>query len=133
MGDRMGERQFSHTSASTATASGSGSENWETFDEDEGRRETDLGSVTSAGGASEWGEYEEYVAKYGIAGGAAGKRPLPEVGQERGGPGMQALKRARGLGEAPEGKVEILQDRGGAGGLLKVSGSEAGWTDVDAF
>ena len=128
------ERQFSHASASTATAStaASGSENWETYD--------DAGSVTSAG-ASEWGEYDGVNALHGAGGdgyvrqqpqqhGQQQKRPLPEVSR------AEREKRIRvGLlrGERCEKGDVLGQVRDGMQGLVKVSGSEAGWTDEDAF
>ena len=104
-----GARQFS--AASTATNTVSGSENWETYD-DASEPEADASDA--------------YYAKLRAA---RGKRFTPDGGHSapQAGPGKK-LKGIRGPGMGAGTMVE-----GPGGNLIKVSGSEAGWTDEDAF
>jgi protein regulator of cytokinesis 1 len=106
-------RQMSATSAATTTTAVSGSENWETYD-DASEPEVDAS--------------EAYYAKLRAA---RGKRDMNEfntggygtVGQQSG-----SLKKQKGI---PPGHVaHVFVD---AEGNRVVSGSEANWTDEDAF
>lgn len=89
--------------------------------------------MTSAG-ASEWGEYEGverdggYVRQVHPQQQQQGKRPLPEGMVAANGAGYGA-KKVKGL--MGRGGGECLVERGGA--LVKVSGSERGWEDEEAF
>lgn len=105
----VASRQISGTSTSTAAASGS--ENWETFD-DASEPEVDTS--------------EAYYAKLRAA--KAAKRYTPEGGYTppHGGPG----KKSKGLYGAGTHGQAIVQE--GSGRVIP-SGSEAGWTDEDAF
>ena len=100
-------RQISSTSTATNTVSGS--ENWETYD-DTSEPEPDAS--------------EAYYAKLKAV---KGKRLTPEGGYTppRGGPGKR-LKVVRGVGIGQETVVE-------ENGRLVQAGSDAGWTDEDAF
>ena len=102
-------RQISGTSTSTTVASGS--ENWETFD-DASEPEVDAS--------------EAYYAKLRAA--KAAKRFNPDGGYTppHGGPG----KKFKGLYGAENHSQAVIQERNGRG---VPSGSEAGWTDEDAF
>ncbi|KAI9820980.1 MAG: hypothetical protein M1832_003452 [Thelocarpon impressellum] len=102
-------RQFSTTSSATNTVSGS--ENWETYD-DASEPEMDAS--------------EAYYAKLRAA---RGKRFTPDGGHAAplGGPGKK-VKGIRGPGIGTETMVE-----GPGGQLIKVSGSEAGWTSEETF
>jgi Ase1/PRC1/MAP65 family protein len=97
-------RQISNTSASTAV---SGSENWETYD-DNSEPEIDASDT--------------YYAKLRAA--RAGKRISPETGYGR--PQAGQAKRQRGFPPAHAGHTMVGND-----GNRIVSGSE--WTDEDAF
>lgn len=103
-------RQISTTSTITSTAA-SGSENWETFD-DASEPEVDAS--------------EAYYAKLRAA--KTGKRFTPEGGYTppRGGPG----KKFRGM-YGTGGMTETVIEE--ATGRSVPPGSEAGWTDEDAF
>ncbi|KAL8706883.1 MAG: hypothetical protein Q9201_000152 [Fulgogasparrea decipioides] len=107
-------RQISTNSSTTVASStaASGSENWETFD-DASEPEMDAS--------------EAYYAKLRAAKGA-GKRFTPEGGYTppRGGP---VGKRFRGV-YAQGGMTETVVEEGTG---RVVGGSEAGWTDEDAF
>ena len=102
-------RQISTTSTTTTTASGS--ENWETFD-DASEPEVDAS--------------EAYYAKMRTA--KTGKRFTPEGGYTppRGGPG----KKFRGI-YGTGGRTETVVEEGP--GIQYPAGSDAGWTDEDAF
>ncbi|KAH0565142.1 hypothetical protein GP486_001454 [Trichoglossum hirsutum] len=102
-------RQVSTTSTATNTVSGS--ENWETYD-DASEPEPDAS--------------EAYYAKLRSA---RAKRYTPDGGYSAplGGAGKK-LKGIRAAGV----EVETLME-GQGGQLVKVSGSEAGWTDEEAF
>ena len=102
-------RQISTTSTSTTTASGS--ENWETFD-DASEPEVDAS--------------EAYYAKLRAA--KTGKRFTPEGGYTppRGGPG----KKFRGIYGTGVMTQTVVEE---ATGRHVPAGSDAGWTDEDAF
>jgi Ase1/PRC1/MAP65 family protein len=102
-------RQISATSTSTAAASGS--ENWETYD-DASEPEADAS--------------EAYYAKLRAT--KAAKRYTPEGGytSPHGGPGKK-LKNLYGTGNHGHA---VIPD---GNGRVVPSGSEAGWTDEDAF
>ncbi|KAI4166880.1 MAG: hypothetical protein LQ343_007673 [Gyalolechia ehrenbergii] len=102
-------RQISTTSTSTTAASGS--ENWETFD-DASEPEVDAS--------------EAYYAKLRAA--KTGKRFTPEGGYTppRGGPGKK-FKGMYGTGTRTETVIEEVTGR------HIQAGSDAGWTDEDAF
>ena len=102
-------RQMSAASASTAGASGS--ENWETFD-DASEPEVDASEV--------------YNAK--VRAMKAGKRFTPEGGYTppRGGPGKKLKHTYTGTSQM----TTMIQQ--GTGSLVP-AGSDAGWTDEDAF
>ncbi|KAI9794753.1 MAG: hypothetical protein M1835_006384 [Candelina submexicana] len=103
-------RQISTTSSATNTVSGS--ENWETYD-DASDPEPDAS--------------ETYYAKLRAA---RGKRFTPDGGYTppHGGQGKKTKSiRAIGMG------TETLIEEEAGGQLVRVSGSEAGWTDEDAF
>jgi protein regulator of cytokinesis 1 len=104
-----GSRQISATSSTTNTVSGS--ENWETYD-DASEPEPDA--------------MDAYYAKLRAA---RGKRFTPDGGyaSPRGGQGKK-LKGIRGV----DAGSETLMEAGG-GQLVRVEGSDAGWTDEDAF
>ncbi|KAL8660515.1 MAG: hypothetical protein Q9202_006470 [Teloschistes flavicans] len=107
-------RQISTTSTATVSSSiaASGSENWETFD-DASEPEAD---ATDA-----------YYANLRAAKGAGEKRALPEGGYAPPARGAQG-KKLRGMyGTTTETVIEE-----GTGRHLQ-AGSEAGWTDEDAF
>ena len=106
-GPQVDSRQISTTS--TATTTNSGSENWETFD-DASEPEVDASDA--------------YYAKLRAAKG--GKRFTPEGGYTppRGAPGKKF--KAAYVG----GNGTIEEERGGR---FVPAGSEAGWTDEDAF
>ncbi len=103
-------RQISTTSSATNTVSGS--ENWETYD-DASDPEPDAS--------------EAYYAKLKAA---RGKRFTPDGGYTppHGGQGKK-FKGIRAVGMG----TETLIEEEGSGQLVRVSGSEAGWTDEDAF
>ncbi|KAL8943799.1 MAG: hypothetical protein Q9211_000842 [Gyalolechia sp. 1 TL-2023] len=103
-------RQISTTSTSTTAASGS--ENWETFD-DASEPEVDAS--------------EAYYAKLRAA--KTGKRFTPEGGYTppRGGPG----KKFRGMYGTGTKTETVLEEA--TGRHIQVAGSDAGWTDEDAF
>ena len=105
-GPAADSRQISTTSTATNTVSGS--ENWETYD-DASEPEPDASDA--------------YYAKLRAA---RGKRLTPEGGHSIH-PGTKKVKGIRAPGTAGATLVQ------GVGGLVKVSGSEAGWTDEDAF
>ncbi|KAL9599738.1 MAG: hypothetical protein Q9219_003621 [cf. Caloplaca sp. 3 TL-2023] len=102
-------RQISTTSTTTTTASGS--ENWETFD-DTSEPEVDA--------------TEAYYAKLRAA--KAGKRFTPDGGYTppRGGPG----KKFRGVYGPGVRTATVVEE---ATGRAIQAGSDAGWTDEDAF
>ena len=102
-------RQISSTSTTTTAATGS--ENWETFD-DASEPEVDA--------------TEAYYAKLRAA--KMGKRMTPEGGYTppRGGPGKK-FRSIYGTGERIETMVEATTGR------PVHAGSDAGWTDEDAF
>ncbi|KAL8944734.1 MAG: hypothetical protein Q9216_000303 [Gyalolechia sp. 2 TL-2023] len=102
-------RQISTTSTSTTTASGS--ENWETFD-DASEPEADAS--------------EAYYAKLRAT--KTGKRFTPEGGYTppRGGPG----KKFRGMYGTGTRTETVIEE---ATGRHVQAGSDAGWTDEDAF
>ncbi|KAI9678553.1 MAG: hypothetical protein M1817_005610 [Caeruleum heppii] len=104
-------RQISGTSTSENTVSGS--ENWETYD-DQSEPERDVSDA--------------YYARLRAA---RGKRVTPDDGYAapHGGPG----KKMRGLPGAGGGRAGMAVMEGAGGQLVKVSGSEAGWTDEDIF
>ncbi|KAI9845525.1 MAG: hypothetical protein M1837_004864 [Sclerophora amabilis] len=105
-----GSRQES-VASSTSNAI-SGSENWETYD-DVSDPEPDAS--------------ETYYAKLRAA---RGKRYTPEGGHTS--PYGGKDKRPRGMrGGGVDGRMETLVEQGGQ--MIKVSGSEAGWTSEDAF
>lgn len=101
-------RQISNTSNTTASTTVSGSENWETYD-DNSEPELDASDT--------------YYAKMRAA---RGKRASPDPGYPRGPPGGQ--KRLRGMPPMAHGARQVMVDE--AGNRI-VSGSE--WTDEDAF
>lgn len=107
----VASREISGTSTSTAAASGS--ENWETFD-DASEPEVDTS--------------EAYYAKLRAA--KAAKRYTPEGGYTppHGGPG----KKSKGLYGAGNHHSQAIVPEGN-GRVVVPSGSEAGWTDEDAF
>ncbi|KAL8693114.1 MAG: hypothetical protein Q9218_002000 [Villophora microphyllina] len=108
-------RQISTTSTTTASSSiaASGSENWETFD-DASEPEVDA--------------TDSYYAKMRAAKGAGGKRGMPEGGYTPPGRAGPQGKKFRGMyGTTTETVIEE-----GTGRHVQV-GSEAGWTDEDAF
>jgi Ase1/PRC1/MAP65 family protein len=102
-------RQVSATSSITNTVSGS--ENWETYD-DASEPEADAS--------------EAYYAKLRAA---RGKRFTPDSGYAA--PLGGAGKRLKGIRALGAGTETLMEGKGGQ--LVKVSGSEAGWTDEDAF
>ncbi|KAI9774759.1 MAG: hypothetical protein M1839_001626 [Geoglossum umbratile] len=103
------KRQVSATSSVTNTVSGS--ENWETYD-DASEPEVDAS--------------EAYYAKLRAA---RGKRFTPDGGYAA--PLGGAGKKLKGIRAAGVGTETLMEGQGGQ--LVKVSGSEAGWTDEDAF
>jgi protein regulator of cytokinesis 1 len=109
-----GSRQISNSSSAGNTAA-SGSENWESYD-DPSEPEPDASDA--------------YYAKMKAAG-AKGKRMHPEAGMYGSGTiGASQGKKFRGL-MAHGGRGETMVE--GIGGRRIVEGSEAGWTDEDAF
>lgn len=104
-----GSRQISATS-STTNNTVSGSENWETYSDTSGPPELDAS--------------EAYLARQAAA---RGKRYTPEGGyaSPRGGQGKK-LKGIRGVGT-----VTMIEREDGQ--LVRVEGSDAGWTDEDGF
>lgn len=113
-------RQISATSNSTvATGTASGSENWETYDDDDDYVEEDGG----CGGSEPEAAVEvsgEYYARLRAAR-MQMKRLTPEGGYSPPRPGV---------GKRVKEQV-YAEERSGA--LVRVEGSEAGWTDEDAF
>ncbi|KAH0538401.1 hypothetical protein FGG08_005001 [Glutinoglossum americanum] len=102
-------RQISTTSSATNTVSGS--ENWETYD-DASEPELDAS--------------EEYYAKLRAV---RGKRFTPDDGYAA--PLGGAGKKLKGIRAAGVGTEMLMEAQSGQ--LVKVSGSEAGWTDEEAF
>ena len=105
----LGSRQISTTSSATNTVSGS--ENWETYDD---------GSEPEADAS------EAYYAKLRAA---RGKRFTPDSGYA--GPRAGQGKKSKGI-RGPESHP-MAQMEGEGGRMIAVSGSDAGWTDEDAF
>ncbi|KAI9816854.1 MAG: hypothetical protein M1827_001499 [Pycnora praestabilis] len=103
-----GSRQLSTTSTATNTASGS--ENWETFD-DTSEPEMDATDV--------------YYAKMRAA---RGKRYTPDGGYTP--PAAGYGKKIKGIRALGQGTETVLEE---GGQLVPISGSDAGWTDEDAF
>ena len=98
------------STASTATNTVSGSENWETYD-DASEPEADAS--------------EAYYAKLKAA---RGKRFTPEGGYTP--PRGAAGKKIKGIRGVGAGAATLVEE---AGGQLVKAGSDAGWTDEDAF
>ncbi|KAI9831317.1 MAG: hypothetical protein M1819_005091 [Sarea resinae] len=103
-----GSRQISV--ASSASNAVSGSENWETYD-DASEPEPDAS--------------EAYYAKLRAA---RGKRFTPEGGYS---PASGQGKKLRGIRDVGAETQTLVEQAGGQ--LIPVSGSDAGWTDEDAF
>ena len=119
-GADMVSRQISSTTTTShSSVAASGSENWETFDD---ASEPELDARVADG-------YYEHKMR-GVGGG--GKRVAPEGGYAaQGGVG----KKFKALYGGAVGSV-VEEDEGmggGMGGQRVVTGSEAGWTDEDAF
>ena len=112
--ERPGSRQISNTSsASGAGTNISGSENWETYDDG-----SEAGDETDA--------REAYYAKVHAQQQAAAKRGVPD-----GGYAVVQGKRVRGLGIGMNGRTIVEEEVGGQ--LVRVEGSDAGWTDEDGY
>jgi len=108
-------RQISATSVTTANTAVSGSENWETYD--------DASDPEPEPDAS-----EAYYAKMRAA---RGKRWTPEDGYTSPN-GGHAGKKLRGLGMGRGVGMEMVV-MGEEDSLRRIEGSEAGWTDEDAY
>ncbi|KAJ9660746.1 Microtubule bundling protein [Coniosporium apollinis] len=112
-------RQISATSNSTvATGTVSGSENWETYDDDDEYVEEDGGYGVSEPEPVE--VEQEYYARLRAAR-MQMKRLTPEGGYSPPRPGM---------GKRVKEQVYAEEQ---SGALVRIEGSEVGWTDEDAF
>ena len=111
-------RITSNASSSTTSQAVSGSENWETYDDDASEPEEPEPDASEA-----------YYSKLKAA---HGKRPAPPSCSSNGYPSPRPnqAKKMRGVYEAQQQPVQTFVEEGGR---MVPAGSDAGWTDEDAF